>query len=82
LVGGSPYTAQMRGGRTADWAESAGVAPHMVAPGRARRSGKRGSKIRYGHGVDAKWARPWYALTVLCVVAGIGISLYTVPPRV
>jgi hypothetical protein len=31
--------------------------------------------------VDTRWAKPWFAVTALCVVTGIGISLYTSATR-
>jgi hypothetical protein len=36
-----------------------------------------GSGAEYGRSMDARWGRAWFGLTAVCVVAGIGISLYT-----
>jgi hypothetical protein len=37
-------------------------------------SGPRG---KYDPGMPARWARPWFTVTVLCAVAGIALSVYT-----
>jgi hypothetical protein len=37
-------------------------------------SGPRG---KYDPGMPARWARPWFTVTVLCAAAGIALSVYT-----
>lgn len=43
----------------------------------ARCKGSAGRSRRYDLRVSSRWARGWFAVTALCVIAGIALSVYT-----